>query len=148
MALKGDRNVLETDISFFINVTAEKGQLLCVSTQGSGAAMDNSSSLATTASGTNVPLGIVLNDVVNIDQTRQHINWHKDEVQQGGKVTILTKGTVVTDQITGTPTAGMVAYLNTGGTVGAQAHGESLAVGRFLSTKDADGYAKVSINLP
>lgn len=148
MALKGDRNVLETDISFFINVTAEKGQLLCVSTQGSGAAMDNSSSLATTASGTNVPLGIVLNDVVNIDQTRQHINWHKDEVQQGGKVTILTKGTVVTDQITGTPTAGMVAYLNTGGTVGAQAHGESLAVGRFLSTKDADGYAKVAINLP
>ena len=148
MALKGDRNVLETDISFFINVTAEKGQLLCVSTQGSGAAMDNSSSLATTASGTNVPLGIVLNDVVNIDQTRQHINWHKDEVQQGGKVTILSKGTVVTDQITGTPTAGMVAYLNTGGTVGAQAHGESLAVGRFLSTKDADGYAKVAINLP
>ena len=148
MALKGDRNVLETDISFFINVTAEKGQLLCVSTQGSGAAMDNSYSLATTASGTNVPLGIVLNDVVNIDQTRQHINWHKDEVQQGGKVTILTKGTVVTDQITGTPTAGMVAYLNTGGTVGAQAHGESLAVGRFLSTKDADGYAKVAINLP
>ena len=148
MALKGDRNVLETDISFFINVTAEKGQLLCVSTQGSGAAMDNSSSLATTASGTNVPLGIVLNDVVDIDQTRQHINWHKDEVQKGGKVTILTKGTIVTDQITGTPTAGMVAYLNTGGTVGAQAHGESLAVGRFLSTKDADGYAKVAINLP
>ena len=148
MALKGDRNVLETDISFFINVTAEKGQLLCVSTQGSGAAMDNSSSLATTASGTNVPLGIVLNDVVNIDQTRQHINWHKDEVQQGGKVTILTKGTVVTDQCTDPVTAGMVAYLNTGGTVGAQAHGESLAVGRFLSTKDADGYAKVAINLP
>ena len=25
MALKGDRNVLETDISFFINVTSEKG---------------------------------------------------------------------------------------------------------------------------
>ena len=148
MALKGDRNVLETDISFFINVTAEKGQLLCVSTQGSGAAMDNSSSLATTASGTNVPLGIVLNDVVDIDQTRQHINWHKDEVQKGGKVTILTKGTIVTDQITGTPTAGMVAYLNTGGTVGAQAHGVTLAVGRFLSTKDADGYAKVAINLP
>ena len=148
MALKGDRNVLETDISFFINVTAEKGQLLCVSTQGSGAAMDHSEQLATTSSGTNIPLGIVLNDVVDIDQTRQHINWHKDEVQKGGKCTILTKGTVVTDQITGTPTAGMVAYLNTAGTVGAQAHGETVAVGRFLSTKDADGYAKVSINLP
>ena len=151
MALKGDRNVLETDISFFINVTAEKGQLLCVSTQGSGAAMDDSAALATTASGTGgtSPLGIILNDVVNIDQTRQHINWHKDEVQKGGKCTILTKGTVVTDQITGTPTAGMIAYLNGNGTVGAQTlSGTSTAVGRFLSTKDADGYAKVAINLP
>jgi len=148
MALKGDRHELDTDISFFINVTAEKGQLLCTSTVASGAAMDNSAALATTASGTNIPLGVILNDVVNIDQTRQHLNWHKDEVQLGSKCTILTKGTVVTDQITGTPTAGMVAYLNTGGTVGAQAHGETAAVGRFLSTKDADGYAKVSINLP
>ena len=148
MALKGDRNELDTDISHFINIEAEKGQLVCVSTQGSGAAMDNSLALATTSSGTNVPLGIILNDVVDIDQTRQHINWHKDEVQKGVKCTILTKGWVVTDPITGTPTAGMVAYLNTNGTVGPQAHGNSLAVGRFLSTKDADGYAKVSINLP
>jgi len=148
MALKGDRNVLETDISFFINVEAEKGQLLCVGTQGSGAAMDHAEQLATTASGTNVPLGIILNDVVDIDQTRQHINWHKDEVQKGSKCTILTKGTVVTDKITGNPTAGMVAYLNANGTIGAQAHGETTAVGRFLSTKDADGYAKVAINLP
>ena len=147
MALKGDRNELDTDISHFINVTAEKGQLLCVGTQGSGAAMDHGEQLATTSSGTNVPLGIILNDVVDIDQTRQHINWHKDEVQKGGKCTILTKGWVVTDQITGTPTAGMVAYLNTAGTIGAKA-GDSVAVGRFLSTKDADGYAKVSINLP
>ena len=147
MALKGDRNELDTDISHFINIAAEKGQLVCVSTQGSGAAMDNSLALATTSSGTNVPLGIILNDVVDIDQTRQHINWHKDEVQKGGKCTILTKGWVVTDQITGDPTAGMVAYLNTAGTVGAQA-GDSVVVGRFLSTKDADGYAKVSINLP
>ncbi len=147
MALKGDRNVLETDISFFINVTAEKGQLVCVGTQGSGAAMDNSLALATTSSGTNVPLGIILNDVVDIDQTRQHINWHKDEVQKGSKCTILTKGTVVTDQITGIPTAGMVAYLNANGTVGAQT-GDSVAVGRFLSTKDANDFCKVAINLP
>lgn len=147
MALKGDRNVLETDISFFINVTAEKGQVICTSTGGSGAAMDNSAALATTDSGTSVALGVILNDVVDIDQTRQHINWHKDEVQKGGKCTILRKGTVVTDQVTGTPAAGSVAYLNTAGTVGAQV-GASPAVGRFLSSKDADGYAKVAINLP
>lgn len=92
MALKGDRNVLETDISFFINVTAEKGELVHLSTGGSGAAMDNSSALAVTATGDgDQPLGILLNDVVDIDQTRQHINWHKDEVQKGSKCTIMTK---------------------------------------------------------
>ena len=147
MALKGDRNVLETDISFFINVTAEKGQLICVSTQGSGAAMDHAEQLATTSSGTNVPLGIILNDVVDIDQTRQHINWHKDEVQKGGKCTILRKGTVVTDQVTGSPSANDVAYVNANGTVGAQVASSS-AVGKFLGSKDADGYIKVAINLP
>ena len=147
MALKGDRNVLETDISFFINVEAEKGQLLCVGTQGSGAAMDHAEQLATTASGTNVPLGIILNDVVDIDQTRQHINWHKDEVQKGGKCTILRKGTVVTDQVTGSPSAGDTAYVNANGTVGAQVS-SSAAVGKFLGSKDADGYIKVAINLP
>jgi len=151
MALKGDRNVLETDISFFLNETAEKGQVVCHSTAGSGAAMDNSSALAQVAANAsgNVALGIVLNDVVNIDQTRQHINWHKDEVQQGGKITIMTKGTVVTDQFSGSdPTVGQIAYAADSGKIATAQDGDSTAIGRFLSIKDADGYAKVAVNLP
>lgn len=150
MALKGDRHELDTDISYFMNSTAEKGQFVSVSTQGSGAAMDNSNAVAIVAgeaSGANC-LGVVLNDVVNIDQTRQHINWHKDEVQQGGKVTILTKGFIVTDQVSGTPTAGQIAYLADSGLVSGTQDGTANAVGRFLSTLDADGYAKVAVNLP
>ena len=150
MALKGDRHELDTDISFFLNETAEKGQVVSVSTQGSGAAMDNSSALATVAAEASgaVALGVLLNDMVDIDQTRQHINWHKDEVQKGGKVTILTKGFVVTDQISGAPTAGQVAYLADSGLIAGTQDGTAPAIGRFLSTKDADGFAKVSINLP
>lgn len=150
MALKGDRHELDTDISFFLNETAEKGQVVSVSTQGSGAAMDNSSALATVAAEASgaVALGVLLNDMVDIDQTRQHINWHKDEVQKGGKVTILTKGFVVTDQISGNPTAGQVAYLADSGLIAGTQDGTAPAIGRFLSTKDADGFAKVSINLP
>ena len=148
MALKGDRHELDTDISFFMDVTAEKGELVHLSTGGSGAAMDNSSALAVTVTGDgSQPLGILLNDVVDIDQTRTHLNWHKDEVQKGGKVTILTKGWVVTDKVTGTPAAGAVAYVNADGTVGAISGGSS-AVGRFLGSVDSDGYIKVSINLP
>ena len=113
--------------------------------------MDNSSAVATVAAEASgaVALGVLLNDVVNIDQTRQHLNWHKDEVQQGGKVTILTKGFVVTDQIDGTPTAGQVAYIADSGKISAvQDSSTAPKIGRFLSKKDADGYAKVSINLP
>ena len=151
MALKGDRNVLETDISFFLNETAEKGQVLFHNTAGSGAAMDNSSALAklTAEASGSIPLGVVLNDVVDIDQTRQHINWHKDEVQKGGKVTIMTKGTVVTDQISGTaPTVGQVAYAADNGKISADQDGTAIAMGRFLSVQDADSYAKVAVNLP
>ena len=151
MALKGDRNVLETDISFFLNETAEKGQVLFHNTAGSGAAMDNSSALAklTAEASGSIPLGVVLNDVVDIDQTRQHINWHKDEVQKGGKVTIMTKGTVVTDQISGTaPTVGQVAYAADNGKISAVQDGTAIAIGRFLSVQDADSYAKVAVNLP
>ena len=150
MALRPDRVEAYTDLSFFMNETAEKGQVVSISTQGSGAAMDNSAAVATVAAdgSGSVALGVLLNDVVNIDQTRQHLNWHQDEVQQGGKVTILTKGFVVTDQIDGTPTAGQIAYVADSGKIAGTQDGTAVAIGRFLSTKDADGFAKVSINLP
>jgi hypothetical protein len=150
MPLKGDRFELDTDISYFMNETAVRGGVVSVSTQGSGAAMDSASALVVQAANPSgvAPLGILLNDVVDIDQTRQHLNWHKDEVQKGSKVTILTKGFVVTDRISGTPTAGQIAYVGSSGLIsGTQATGAA-AIGRFLSTKDADGFAKVAVNLP
>jgi len=155
MALKADRNELDVDISFFMNETAEKGQIVCLSTVGSGAAMDQAGALVTvSAAGTGTfPVGVLLNDVVDIDLTRQHINWHKDEVQKGGKVSILKKGYVVTDQIEGTPTAGALAFLDDADTgkfaiKGSVADGKRYVVGRFMSKVDSDGYAKVEVNLP
>jgi ABC-type xylose transport system substrate-binding protein len=95
-----------------------------------------------------------LNDVVNKDLTRTHLNQYKDEVQKGGKVTVLTQGWVLTSNITGSPAPGDVAYADsaTAGNLvnsasNAQASG-NLAVGRFMTNKDADGYAKVFVNLP
>ena len=151
MALRPDRNEHLTDLSFFMNETAERGSIVVHSTGGSGAAMDDSNAKviapATTVSGKN-PAGLLLNDVVNLDLTRQHINFHKDEVQQGNKVLLLRRGTVVTDQISGTPTVGAKAYFVVGGTISASNQDSvSTQVGRFLSVKDADGYAKVEINI-
>ena len=114
MALKADRHELDVDISYFMNETAERGQIVVLSTVGSGAAMDQAGALVTVAAATttNIPVGVLLNDVVNLDLTRQHINWHKDEVQKGGKVSLLKKGYIVTDMIAGTPTAGALAFLD------------------------------------
>jgi len=155
MALKADRNELDVDISFFMNETAEKGQVVSIQTAGSGAAMDQAGALVRIhgADGSTIPVGVLLNDVVDIDLTRQHINWHKDEVQKGGKVAILKKGYVVTDQIEGTPTAGALAFMDDADTgkfaVAASIDDtEYTAVGRFMSVKDEDGYCKVEVNLP
>lgn len=154
MALKGDRLVLAEDVSFYMNEAGNRGGIVCFSTVGSGAALDQSAALLTyaaTASG-NKPFGLLMNDNVNIDTTRQHINKHKNEMLKGGKAQVMTKGWVVTDQIASgiTIAAGDPAYLAAAGRVtnvntGAAA---SPLVGRFLSKADEDGYAKVEINLP
>lgn len=155
MALKPDRIELQTDISFFMNSTATRGGVASVSTGGSGVAMDDGSavvSYVSAASGSK-PVGVLLNDVVNLDLTRQHINWHKDEVQVGGKVTLLQVGQVTTNFVTGTPSAGVPAYVGASGNFSAtpptddDTENESYRVGRFLSSKDADGYAKVAVNI-
>ena len=156
MALKADRHELDVDISFFYNDGAvERGGVVVLDTVGSGAAMDQAGAKVKYATATNalIPVGILLNDVVNLDLTRQHINWHQDEVQKGGKVSILKKGYVVTNKVTGTPAAGEAAFVcdDTAGNISVQANvddGKKIIIGRWMSTKDEDGYAKVEVNLP
>jgi hypothetical protein len=158
MALKADRIEESTDISHFYNGAAvtRGGVVVLDAANASGAAMDQGANLvkyAACTAGTEVPMGILLNDVVNKDLTRTHLNPYKDEVQKGGKVTVMTRGQVTTSNITGDPTPGQVAYASeTLGEISATAADAeasgNLAIGRFLSVKDSDGYAKVSVNLP
>lgn len=162
MALKGDRQVISTDTSFFNNDTssalnsskAERGGIVCINTVGSGVALDSSAAVVQYAASPSgkAPLGVMLNDVVNLDLTRQHINFYADEVQTGSKVTVMDKGWVVTNFIYPgqTPAAGNAAYVHHSGyiTPTRGTSGQTPLVGRFLSSKNEDGYAKVSINLP
>lgn len=150
MALKPDRIESLTDISFFMNTTAERGGVVSVVTGGSGVSMDDASAVVgyvANASGA-LPMGVLLNDVVNLDLTRQHINWHKDEVQVGGKVTVLRQGQVTTDSLVAgiAPAAGSGAYVGANGLIGTSST-NAARIGTFLSGKDADGYAKVSVNI-
>jgi hypothetical protein len=150
MALKSDRIELLTDISFFMATTAERGGVVSAVTSGSGVSMDDASAVvgyAAAVSGTR-PVGVLLNDVVDLDLTRQHINWHKDEVQVGGKVTVLRNGQVTTNMLVAgiSPTVGLPAYVGTSGLIGTSST-NAVQIGSFLSSKDADGYAKVSVNI-
>lgn len=158
MALKLDRHEETTDISHYYNqgVATRGGVVVLDATNASGVAMDQAANKVRYKLGTasDKPVGILLNDVVNKDLTRTHLNWYKDEVQLGSKVTVLTRGWVVTSNITGTPSPGDPAYVDNAGTAGNITNvvdptmSGNLFIGTFLTNKDADGYAKVAVNLP
>jgi hypothetical protein len=149
MALKPDRIETQTDVSFFSDATATRGGVASVKTAGSGVSMDDSSAVVeyTAALANANPVGILVNDIVDLDLTRQHINWHKDEVQKGGKVTLLQIGQVTTSNLDSgaVPSAGSGAFVHNNGNISTT--GGGARVGTFLSSKDSDGYAKVAINI-
>lgn len=152
MALKPDRREIDSDISFFMNHIAERGGVVCVVTAGSGGAMDQAQAAvgyASAASG-KTPMGYLMPEMVDIDLSLFNLNREKDQVQKGGKVKIMTIGSLNTNMIKSgiTIAAGDKAYLDVDGRVtnvntGAAA---SPGIGKFDSIKDSDGYAKVSFN--
>jgi hypothetical protein len=151
MALKPDRIEAYTDISYFMNTVAERGGVVVHLTSGSGVSMDDANAVVSYPTGVlagTTPAGVLLNDVVNLDLTRQHINWYRDEMQVGGKVTLLRQGQVTTNVVaTGvSPTAGADAYYDANGKF-TTVSTDSTKVGRFLGGKDSDGYVKVDINI-
>jgi hypothetical protein len=166
MALNPNRHPLHEDISYFVNsITGprtdrmEAGGILSAvpGTPGSGAAMDSSAQAAhyaTNPSGA-IPLGMCMIDFVNIDQSRQWLNPYKDEAQIGTKAVIMRKGWAVTNMLEVGACTGNVpttAYLGASGllTDVNRNVGNSTAypvVGRFLSRRDSDGFAKVYIDL-
>jgi len=156
MALKGDRQVDSVEVGFYLNAAASQGSVVSISTAGSGVALDDPASLVTVAGASSgqKPVGMLLTEVVSLDLTRTPINWHRDQVNVGGKVTVMTKGWAVTDQLTGSPTAGQEALLCSSGTLTGQAIGTATwnkasnpFVGRFRSTKNEAGFARVYVDL-
>ncbi len=154
MALKGDRLIAAggDDISYFMNVAATAGTFVvhkALST-GVGAAMDDPNAQVVVptggVSGTK-PAGVLQHDVVNIDLTRQPLNRLNNEVYVGGKVCLVRHGQLTLNNITGTPSPGDSAYFNSSGNLQPTNPTNGTIVGRFLSGKDADGYAKVEINI-
>ena len=143
-----------TDVSFFMNEVAEKGVVVShvTASSGLGEAMDDADAIVQLPNNTGgsgeVPAGVLLCDVVSLDLTRQHRNEHKNEVQVGSKVTLMRRGQVVTNMVVSgeNPAPGDVAYFAINGNFSTTST-NSTQVGRFLGSKDADGYVKVDVNI-
>lgn len=158
MALQeGRSHDIVWDISNILNDVAEAGVVVCykAANPGSGEALGNTAgqvTLLTNPSGA-VPAGVLMAPFANVDQTLQILNWHKDEHDLGDPAPLCLRGYIVTNKIIGTPSVGNVAYLSSSGNFNPvkEANGGTVAtppVGRFLSPKDENGYAKIHVNLP
>lgn len=153
MALKPDRIYTETVLDYFMDEVADRGGVVSISTGGSGVAMDSSVQLATYAASPSgqAAIGVLLQDVKDYDLTKTHRNWHKSEVNKGGKVAILKKGQVTTNMVYPgiTPAAGDTAYLGHSGYItNVQTPAQAPQIGEFATAKDEAGFAKVNVNLP
>lgn len=153
MALKGDRHILYDDIRWFCNDVTERGVILVHSGSGaSGINMDDTLNLVTLPGTGSVsgllPAGLLLNDFVDIDESRYHLNFHKDEQRIGSKAHLLKKGWVFTDKlVTGdTPKAGQVAYLGASGKVSTTST-NAATVGKFKGRKDGSGFVCLEVDI-
>lgn len=150
-----NRAPLEYDISKKSSTVAEAGQILVVTTSGSGINLGDSASFAgvvNNPSGYEVA-GMVAVDVVSIDTTLYHRNFHNDSALLGEPVPLFTKGKFSTDKISSAVSAiGNTAYLGLSGwlrnTAGVGGTVDTPKVGKFTSLKDENGFAEVALTIP
>ncbi len=174
MALKPDRNIVDDSVSYFVpgdyddqsGITyggTRGGVVVSTGATPSGAALDQTVNGAwyIGAPSGETPIGMLMNDVVAVDLTRQILNPYKSEAQVGDKVSIMRKGWAVTssvDTTTGTVVVGGACYLGPSGNLSADSGGlwgsgiggaepKHPLVGKWLSGADEDGYYKVYIDL-
>jgi hypothetical protein len=135
----------------FMDEVAERGGMASYSTVGSGEAMDSALQLATYAANGSgkVPAGLLIQDMVNLDLTLYHLNWHQSQVQKGGKVSLVRKGEFQTNSIEGSWTAPGPLYMGHSGLFTTVYTNDAATpkVGKATSKLDEDGYGRVFINL-
>lgn len=149
--LKPDRNLTQWVFNYKSAAAATKGGLVSASTSASGVGANGPgvASYVANPSGAFV-LGVLLDDVEVLD-SRLDRNHFKEVVGVGDQVSIGNQGWVVTDMVYPgvSPTAGQAAYLgHSGYFTNTQTPAQAPKVGRFETSKDEDGFVKVSLNIP
>lgn len=146
MALGPNRQVFQTTIDYAVNAATARGGILCASTTAGQA------EYLTSPTGAAVyPIGILLDDVEDMNFDRHPEYLQREVVDIGSTVGIANKGVFQVDLIVGTPTQGQPAYLHPNGYVGATQLTDGVytapLIGKFRSAKDANGFAMLLVDL-
>lgn len=156
--LKGDQyfNEADSEVSFFMFEEAEAGIIAAYppSNVVLPPALDDKLNVAIVPTTTsNKPIGILMDNVVDIDRTKFTLFESKRQVAMDSvngyapKVEIIRKGWFVTDMVdTGSsPNPGDAAHFIAGGLFSTTT--TSMRVGTFESDKDSSGFVRVRIDL-
>jgi len=142
MGLKGEREVLATNIYFTAVASTNMERGIVLVANGTTAEVATFPQHPLTAK----PIGLLLDDVEDLDFTTRPQVFVRNVVPQGSEISLLTQGRIKTNMFTGTPAAGEKAYLAADGKV-TNVVGSGLEVGHFESAKDADGYARLWVDI-
>lgn len=142
------------DLAWYANTVMERGGIVVAATIGSGTAMEQSENVCAYSASPSgkIPLGMLMHDTESIDLTKHYTNPYGAVTALGTKVPIEQNGTFTTNMIYPglTIAAQQNAYLGPSGLLQNTVVNNinNPYVGQFKSSKDANGYAKVTINLP
>ena len=146
MALGPNRQVFQTTIRYAMNAVAERGGIVSASTT----AGEVEYRVVPTGS-TVYPIGILLDDVEDLNFDRHPEYLQREVVDVGSVVGLANKGEFQTNLIVGTPSQGQPAYLHPTGYIGATRLTDGVnpapQIGVFRTAKDANGYATVLVDL-
>lgn len=155
----------DSDISFYCYTPCKDGTVVCVYSRPVGANLDDSNAEVgpprEAVLANNIPAGVIVQEFVELDNTRYSRDMSDFEVMMvGNKACVYKEGWFVTRCITpdagSTTTAVDVARPGVLGDKPAyfDANGYfttlpgSVRVGTFHSERDANGYARVQIDIP
>jgi hypothetical protein len=146
MSLGPNRQVFQTTIRYAVNEAAARGGILCTSATAGAA------TYLTSPTGAGVqPIGILLDDVEDLNFDRHPEYLQREVIDIGGVVGIANKGEFQTDLVVGTPAQGNAAYLHPSGYVGPVQLTDGIdpapRVGTFRTGLDANGFATVLVDL-
>ena len=146
MALSPRRQQLMTEVHFAMAAASERGVIVChTSNAGEVTNLANPTGVGT------APVGIMLDDVeaMNFDRHGEYRN--RMVVDVGSVVGVGVKGDYETNLVVGTPAPGDKAYLAASGWISPVQLTDGVTpaplVGKFRTSKNANGFALVHIDL-